>query len=519
MVDENEFYRQATLHIFSSLNIDTAMRRCKAYMRQHMPISGMYFTLYDPGLNIGRMFAGIWPPHYERSTTSLQMPEEIRGWLKTKWAKREPLWIINDWDREEPQARQVLAHTFPEVTSVIFLELALEETRIGQLLIFAEGKNRYREHHGKLISLLQKPFAIAMANILQHQELVRLKDILADDNRYLQQQMATMTGDTVIGADFGLRGVMEMVRQVSQIDSPVLLLGETGVGKEVIANALHFSSKRRKGPFIKVNCGAISEPLVDSELFGHEKGAFTGAFSRKRGRFERAHGGTIFLDEIGELPPAVQVRLLRVLQQHEIERVGGSEVIPVDVRIICATHRNMEALVRSGRFREDLWFRINVFPIMIPPLRQRTEDIPALVNHLVERKSKELKMDRVPAITEATINRMQAYQWPGNVRELENLVERAMIWGQSEGAGEVLSVDDLMMRPRKSPADEIFSPEVFMSLEDVAAAHIRKVLEKTGGKVEGPGGAAMLLKVHPSTLRGRMKKLGIAYGRGKGFRA
>jgi transcriptional regulator with PAS, ATPase and Fis domain len=251
--------------------------------------------------------------------------------------------------------------------------------------------------------------------------------MLADDNRFLNRQIMEMTGDTIIGADFGLRDVMKMVHQVAPLSSPVLLMGETGSGKEVIANAIHISSIRGNNPYIRVNCGAIPEGLIDSELFGHEKGAFTGAISEKKGRFERAHTGTIFLDEVGELPPAAQVRLLRVLQQREIERVGGTELIPVDVRIISAIHQNLERMVRAGEFREDLWFRLNVFPIMIPPLRQRIDDIPALVHHFMERKARALKIWEVPTVPQEEIERLQAHHWPGNVRELENVVERALI--------------------------------------------------------------------------------------------
>ena len=246
-----------------------------------------------------------------------------------------------------------------------------------------------------------------MSKALEHQEIIRLKDMLADDNRYLFDELRSASGDEIIGSDFGLKAVMRMVQQVAPLDSPVLLLGETGTGKEVIANAIHYSSPRKDGPFIKVNCGAIPETLLDSELFGHEKGAFTGAISQKRGRFERANKGTIFLDEIGELPAQAQVRLLRVLQTKEIERVGGTTSIPVDIRIISATNRNLQEMIASGRFREDLWFRLNVFPIMIPPLRQRREDIPALVHHFIERKSKELKLTERPVLAPGAIG--QAY--------------------------------------------------------------------------------------------------------------
>ncbi len=513
-IDENEFYRQATLRIFSSLNIDTAISSCKEYLSHFLPVSGMFFTLYEPSLNTSRVMAGIWPPHFGLHRGTIQMPENLWEWLKNSWLGNSDIRIINNRDHAESPIAQLLSSFFSEDTSHLSMGLVLDGQRIGLLHIFTEGKNRYEESHAQLISLLQNPFAIAMANMLQHQEIIRLKDILEDDNTYLQQQMAKMSGDMVVGADFGLRGVMEMVNQVSQINSPVLLLGETGVGKEVIANSLHYSSKRRNGPFIKVNCGAIPENLIDSELFGHEKGAFTGAMSRKRGRFERAHGGTIFLDEIGELPAAAQVRLLRVLQHHEIERVGGTEVIPVDVRIISATHRNMEEHVQSGKFREDLWFRLNVFPIMIPPLRQRIEDIPALVSHFLERKSRELKISRIPTITSAAVSQLQGYHWPGNVRELENLLERALIRSQARETTEIVAFEDLPGWNVKKKRDAGTQPQkVIHPLDVMIATHIRNALKETDGRVEGPGGAAKLLGLHPSTLRGRMKKLGIPYGR------
>ena len=305
---------------------------------------------------------------------------------------------------------------------------------------------------------------------------------------------------------------MEMVQQVAPLDSPVLLLGETGTGKEVIANAIHYSSPRKDGPFIKVNCGAIPETLLDSELFGHEKGAFTGAISQRRGRFERADKGTIFLDEIGELPPQAQVRLLHVLQKKEIERVGGTSSIPVDIRIISATHRNLEEMIASGRFREDLWFRLNVFPIMIPPLRQRKEDIPALVHHFIDRKSMELKLTERPVLAPGAIDRLIAYDWPGNVRELENMIERALI----QHRGGVLSFETLLplaVSGGREVVEDAGRNQVLSSLDEINARHIRRALEMAGGKINGPGGAAQILGVHPNTLRKRMNKLGIPYGR------
>ncbi len=339
-----------------------------------------------------------------------------------------------------------------------------------------------------------------------NREVVKQKNQLADDNRYLHGELRRLSGDEVIGANFGLKDVMLKVQQVAAVDSPVLLLGDTGVGKDVLANTIHYSSPRSKGPFVSVNCGAIPESLLDSELFGHEKGAFTGALAQKRGRFERAEKGSIFLDEIGELPPPAQVRLLRVLQEKEIERVGGNKTIKLDIRIIAATNRNLEEMIQTGQFREDLWFRINVFPILVPPLRERKADIPALLKHFVILKAKELKICDVPEIPPEEIDVLMQYHWPGNVRELQNIIERAIILNP-QGP---LTFDDLNLSQKQKSKDIKEKNDMPDDLDEVVSYHIRNVLSRTNGKVHGSGGAAELLGINPNTLRARMKKLGIS---------
>jgi transcriptional regulator with GAF, ATPase, and Fis domain len=310
--------------------------------------------------------------------------------------------------------------------------LETEGRPLCSLMIVAQDKQRFTDGDARLLSLLKEPFSVAMANALKHREVLHFRELLADDNRFLQHQLLRLSGDQIIGADFGLKSVMEKVRQVAAHDSPVLLLGETGTGKDVLANAIHYSSARREAAFIAVNCGAIPDNLMDSELFGHEKGAFTGALAKKRGRFERADKGTIFFDEIGDLPPQAQVRLLRVLQNHKIERLGGSRRIPLDIRVIAATNKDLEEMIAARQFRQDLWFRLNVFPIQIPPLRNRKEDVPALVRHFVAKKAAEFKLPAIPKIAPGAIDRLLAYDWPGNVRELENIVERSLIVNPSE---------------------------------------------------------------------------------------
>ena len=336
--------------------------------------------------------------------------------------------------------------------------------------------------------------------------------IKIEDNRFLQRELHRLSGDQIIGAEFGLKDVMEKATMASSVESPVLLQGETGVGKDVIANYIHYTSARAKESFITVNCGAIPNELIDSELFGHEKGAFTGALSQKRGRFERANRGTIFLDEIGELPLPAQVRLLRVLQNREIERVGGTKTIALDIRIIAATNRNLEEMVKERMFREDLWFRLNVFPLLIPPLHLRTEDIPALVQHFIERKTKELKLKNTPNLAHGAIESLMAYNWPGNVRELENVIERAMILHRSGP----LRFDDLDLSPDEPVNTRTHAPiNETLELDALVKRHIKHVLKRTGGKIHGPGGAGEVLAVNPDTLRYRMKKLGIPFRKKK----
>ncbi|MGD9210413.1 MAG: sigma-54 dependent transcriptional regulator, partial [Desulfobacteraceae bacterium] len=281
-----------------------------------------------------------------------------------------------------------------------------------------------------------------------------------------------------------------------------------------IANAIHRLSPRHDEPIIKVNCGAIPEHLIDSELFGHEKGAFTGAIKQKRGLFERAHRGTIFLDEIGELPPWAQIRLLRVLQTQEIERVGGSPPIKLDIRVIAATHRDLQAMVDNGMFREDLWFRINAFPIQIPPLRQRPNDIPLLTTHFLKKKSREFGISPPPQVAPGAMERLIGHSWPGNVRELENIVERALIQHRHGPIhfGRILR-NEFEPPPDLSLNGKIPVKTDDMALDHVMRRHMEMVLRLSKGKINGPDGAAAALKIHPNTLRKRMQKLGITFGR------
>jgi formate hydrogenlyase transcriptional activator len=334
-------------------------------------------------------------------------------------------------------------------------------------------------------------------------------------NLYLQEEIKSVHNfEEIIGQSRTLADVLKQVDLVAATDSSVLILGETGTGKELIARAIHSRSPRRARPLIKVNCAVLPAGLVESELFGHEQGAFTGATARRIGRFELAHGGTIFLDEVGELPPEVQAKLLRVLQEHEFERVGGSKTIRVDARVIAATNRDLEQGVAAQKFRADLFYRLNVFPVHLPPLRQRPEDIPLLVHYFVGRYAAKIGRT-ITHVPDEVMQRFGSYAWPGNVRELENVIERAVILSPGRElciAPEVLSAASAAAAREPelpSAAERISAGATAVPLEEVQRQHILSVLERTGWRIEGAEGAARLLNMNPSTLRSRMQKLGI----------
>ncbi len=309
--------------------------------------------------------------------------------------------------------------------------------------------------------------------------------------------------DSMIGDSAALQHVRRQIARVASTDSTVLIQGETGTGKELVARAIHENSARREHPLIKINCAALPRELVESELFGHEKGAFTGATQQRRGRFELADGGSLFLDEVGELPLEAQAKLLRVLQEREFERVGGSRSLRTDVRVIAATNRRLEAQVANGGFRSDLYYRLNVFPITLPPLRERRSDIPPLVQHFAGKAARKLGRP-LDSISPAIFEQARGYDWPGNIRELENLVERAMIMSGGEG---LHGLD--LFAPSVIPVIADAAPAGHATLEETERAHIRRVLDGTRWKIEGENGAAGMLGLNASTLRGRMRKLGI----------
>ncbi len=497
---KEDFFYEMTLKICSSLEVNTALANTFDYLKKFFPVNECFFQMCDTNLCAIRNVAYTsldkrFPP---TAKSILSMPEDIWEWI----IEQEDPYLV--YRRSQNLYTKRLANIVGLLENQdLVLPLTISGKAIGVLVLRTAGTETFTELHMDLLYESKAPLSIAMSNALAHEELLHHKELLLDDNKFLSKELNKDIPKIIIGANGGLKDITSMINQVGPLSSTVLILGETGVGKEVIASALHQCSPRRSKPFIKVNCGAIPENLIDSELFGHEKGSFTGAMDRKRGRFERADTGTIFLDEIGELPLAAQVKLLRVIQNQEIERVGGTETIKVDTRIIAATNRNLIDMVKEKTFREDLWFRLNVFPIFIPPLRQRTEDIPDLVMYLMSKKCKLMGISSIPQLAPGSLALLEDYDWPGNVRELENVIERELILSPT---GPLTFEKFLPHKIRKNIKIPHSPPENFQSLDTIIAEHIRNALKSSSGKVSGINSASELLNINPSTLRAKLRK-------------
>jgi formate hydrogenlyase transcriptional activator len=421
-------------------------------------------------------------------------------------------WVIRGHRSYVCGSRDELRERFPVTFNVMqqqgmeslcALSLATEERSVGALFFMAARKEAYANLRRGLFEQIASAVAVALDTCLAHEEVRRLRDRLAAENVYLQEEIRREHNfEEMIGNSPALMEVLQKIDMVAPMDSTVLLLGETGTGKELVARAIHDRSGRKDRPLVKVNCGAISAGLVESELFGHVKGAFTGALNNRDGRFKLADGGTIFLDEIGELPLDTQVKLLRVLQEQEFEPLGGTTTLHVDVRIIAATNRDLEEAVREKRFRLDLFYRLNVVPVTIPPLRARADDILLLVTFFLTRFNKKFGKD-ISQIAPETVERLTSYDWPGNIRELQNVIERAVILSK----GKVLALGPEFGSSSRGSAN---APSLGNgSIDEIAARHIQHVLAEAGGVIEGAKGAARILGLHPNTLRSRMRKLGI----------
>ena len=469
------------------------------------------------------------------STETLDLPCSLSRWAELqKWALSGAL-----LDQPSPKRSGKLAWIATEELRGSLMafglrlgEPATEGVFAGIVVFEIEHARSIQPESNQLLTELAAPLVFYLQKLIAQ----RVESPMLDRSFIEDQEQS----ESIVGSGYGLKKVMERVALVSNSDMPVLILGDTGTGKEVIARAIHARSPRASKPFLRVNCGAIPPELIDSQLFGHERGSFTGASDQRKGWFERASGGTLFLDEVGELPLAAQVRLLRVLQEHQIERVGGERTIDVDVRIVAATHRDLASMVHQRTFREDLWYRINLFPILLPRLCERLEDIPALTRHFAKKAAAKLGLPYAEPKT-SDIDQLLRYSWPGNIRELQAVVDRAVILGRGHhldiatalGSGFTIGT-----QPTSSSEEPTFyevipessylqaapildQPSVplvqnqaegrLLPLNELIKQHIEKVLVRCAGQVEGKRGAARILQINPHTLRAKMRKLGIRW--------
>jgi formate hydrogenlyase transcriptional activator len=417
------------------------------------------------------------------------------------YRSQQPLVIpsVNQETRFPPMMEVLRANG---IQSACALPLTTAHRRIGILALGSNQPYTYSEEEVAFLSLVANQIAVAMDNALAYGQIAELKDRLTQEKLYLEDEIRNERNfEEILGFSPALRRVLRQVETVAPTDSVVLILGETGTGKELIARAIHNLSGRRDRTFVKLNCAAIPTGLLESELFGHEKGAFTGAISQRVGRFELANGGTIFLDEIGEIPLELQPKLLRVLQEREFERLGSVRTLRTDARFVAATNRDLAAMVEEQRFRADLFYRVNVFPVRVPSLRDRPEDIPLLVRHFAQQFARRYNK-KIETIPSEILSSLSRYHWPGNVRELENVIERAVILS----VGPVLKVPLSDLKERTIPSSSTKND----TLEEAERKHILSALEETRWVLGGPKGAAARLGINRSTLQFRMKKMGIA---------
>jgi formate hydrogenlyase transcriptional activator len=508
--------------IISNLTQETLFAAIARALHRVIPFDRTAIFLHDAQKDVLRLLVleSSLPSAYFAVGLEMAPDESHVGWV---FQHRRPL-LRRDLstEREYPAEGLALADG---VRSFVIVPLVARGVAVGTLAVASVTTGQYSESDAAFLQEVASQVALAVENMKAYEEIAALKGRLERENVYLQEEIDREHNFVeMVGSSPALLDVLRRVESVAPTDLSVLVYGETGTGKELIARAIHDRSARRDRPLVKVNCSAIPTGLVESELFGHVKGAFTGALERRIGRFELANHGTLFLDEVGELPPEVQVKLLRVLQEQEFEPVGSSRTLRVDVRVIAATNRDLGEAVEAGRFRSDLFYRLNVFPLQVPPLRGRRSDIPQLVMFFLSRFSKRFgrTIDRV---SEETMARLVGYAWPGNIRELQNVIERAVVLCE----GPVLELDrDLLPaapRPRsvedadgavraglpgtEGPDPAATTAASFPTLEEMERSHILTALRQTGGVIEGPKGAARILSLHPNTLRSRMEKLGI----------
>ncbi len=502
-----------TSRITSNLDLREVLRAISANFREVMRCDGAGVWLPGEGAGTFKLYAFDAPVSkgFAKEEVIITLPEDDPA--RRAFETMKPMVATVDeigWPGGGEGYRLAAAES---VKSACFIPLVNRGRALGDLMIVRLTEGTFTAEDVDFLSQAAGQIAIAIENALAYREISELKDKLAQEKLYLEEEIRSeMNFAEIVGKSSALRKVLKRVETVAPTDSTVLIYGETGAGKELIARAIHDLSPRKSKAFVKLNCAAIPTGLLESELFGHERGAFTGAIAQRIGRFEVANGGTIFLDEIGEIPLELQTKLLRVLQEREFERLGSSRTLRTDARLIAATNRDLEAMVAEQKFRSDLFFRLNVFPIQVPPLRERHGDIPLLVRHFAQQFSKRMNKT-IDTISSATMEALSRYHWPGNIRELQNVIERAVI----TSTGPVLKVDvaDLKISRSSSPAEKSSAQgstndALRNVLEETERQQILKALKQSNWVVAGPKGAAAKLGMKRSTLQLRMSKLGIS---------
>ncbi len=489
--------------VVSVLDLHELLNAVSASLRRLVPHEYASLSLYDAKTETLQIHALDFPVSKGLLQEGLTIPVEGSPTGRAIRTRR-PVFITRA-DIEQfgsDIARRILAEG---LKSALCLPLISHGRPLGTLVVASQKEENFPEKDAELLKHVANQIAIAVENSLAFRRVVDRANKLREEKLYLQDEIRSEYNfEEIIGESLGLKEVLRQVETVAPADSTVLLLGETGTGKELIARAIHHLSARRERTLVKVNCAAIPTGLLESELFGHEKGAFTGAITQRIGRFELAHRGTLFLDEVGDIPLELQPKLLRVLQEQEFERLGSARTIRVDVRLIAATNVDLAQRVGENQFRSDLYYRLNVFPITIPPLRERREDIPLLVRYFAQKYARRMKKP-IESIPSRAMAALTEYSWPGNVRELENFIERAVIL--SRGLELELPLGELKQR---SSSHAAISVSGFVTLERAEKEHILRALKETNWVIGGPGGAAARLGMKRTTLQSRMRKLGIA---------
>jgi formate hydrogenlyase transcriptional activator len=484
----------------SQRDTDSLWRAITEQIKHVVPWERAGITLYYPESDSFRFHALETSVPVRRLQRDAEIPRagSAIGWVYEHRSihvrpdlKRERLFMEDDFYLQEGLGR------------MINLPLLAGEQCLGTLNIGSAQVGHPDAEDVEFLGQVATQIAFAIDHVQAYEQINRLREELARENEYLVEEIKlTHNFGEMVGKSPELQNVLALAQAVGPTSSAALITGETGTGKELLARAIHELSPRRQKAFIRVNCAALPMGLVESELFGHERGAFTGADQRRLGRFELANGGTLFLDEIGEMPLEAQAKLLRVLEDGQVDRVGSSQSIPVDVRIIAATNTDLVAAISAGRFRPDLFYRLHVFPIVIPPLRERPKDIPLLARHFLEHFRSKLKRQHL-GFSAQSMDRLVQYTWPGNVRELQNVIERAVILARSS----TIEIDDQFLAPRSSLAE----PDTTDNLQELERQHIIQILNRTQWRIYGPNGAAAQLGLNPSTLRSRLKKLGLKH--------